>query len=202
MPHFAMRLQSCRPPLEAVVWSQWVTSIRLVSAAWRLLVFEQLSCGLRSLQDVIGSGKGTVGMRVRLNQAGGLVYRHSRASNRLEILMITAKNSTTEWLLPKGDIDEGETPEYTARKEVYEEAGVIARVERRLGSIRYAEGRWVIDLTLFLMQYVGNSRESHERRLKRWVSPANVHRVHHLGRRIRPVVGAAMRALRNRMQAS
>jgi 8-oxo-dGTP pyrophosphatase MutT (NUDIX family) len=41
------------------------------------------------------------------------------------------------WALPKGLIDQGETPAETAVREVYEETGLTTRVERKLGDVRY-----------------------------------------------------------------
>ena len=41
------------------------------------------------------------------------------------------------WSLPKGHIEDGETVEETAVREVREETGIIARVVRPLGSIDY-----------------------------------------------------------------
>jgi 8-oxo-dGTP pyrophosphatase MutT (NUDIX family) len=39
--------------------------------------------------------------------------------------------------LPKGLIDDGESGEQTAVREVFEETGVEGRVERKLGDVRY-----------------------------------------------------------------
>ncbi len=41
------------------------------------------------------------------------------------------------WALPKGLVDEGEKPAETALREGYEETGVRARMETKLGDIRY-----------------------------------------------------------------
>lgn len=41
------------------------------------------------------------------------------------------------WSLPKGHIEEGETPEQAAVREVEEETGIIASVQAPLGSIDY-----------------------------------------------------------------
>ena len=57
------------------------------------------------------------------------------------------------WILPKGIIDSGETPEQTALKEVFEEAGLKGRiVGEPLG--RYQDSKWgsTIDVTVFLME--------------------------------------------------
>ena len=41
------------------------------------------------------------------------------------------------WALPKGIIDQGEKPEQTAVREVAEETGIEARLETKLGDVRY-----------------------------------------------------------------
>ena len=41
------------------------------------------------------------------------------------------------WALPKGAVDPGEDPAATAVREVAEETGVRARLDRKLGDIRY-----------------------------------------------------------------
>ena len=41
------------------------------------------------------------------------------------------------WALPKGAVDPGEDPAMTAVREVAEETGVRARLDRKLGDIRY-----------------------------------------------------------------
>ena len=41
------------------------------------------------------------------------------------------------WVLPKGLVDEGESPADTALREGYEETGVHARLGSKLGDVRY-----------------------------------------------------------------
>jgi len=62
--------------------------------------------------------------------------------------------------LPKGNVDPGEKPEQTARREVLEETGINARLITKLASIRYVYARkWAGGekifkvVTFFLMRY-------------------------------------------------
>ena len=120
-----------------------------------------------------------------LHQAGGVVIRGQK------VLMLTSQRNFSRWLFPKGDIDQGETPEVAARREVHEEAGVVAEPVRLLGSVSYADPPFTIELQLYLMRYVGESGHPYERRLRRWVSLEESVRRHHLGAKIVPVVRAA-----------
>lgn len=74
------------------------------------------------------------------------------------------------WQLPKGWIEEGETPETTAVREVREEAGVDATVIGPLGEIRYqyvshyeeepARVRKLVHV--FLLSYERGSTDDHD----------------------------------------
>lgn len=52
--------------------------------------------------------------------AGGIVYRRNKG--QLEILLIA--DSKHRWTIPKGHIEEGETPKQTAKREIQEETGL------------------------------------------------------------------------------
>jgi len=62
----------------------------------------------------------------RATHAGGVVYRLNRQAP--EVLLVTARRDPSVWVLPKGHIERGESPEQTAVREVFEEAGVDARI--------------------------------------------------------------------------
>jgi 8-oxo-dGTP pyrophosphatase MutT (NUDIX family) len=63
------------------------------------------------------------------------------------------------WALPKGLIDEGERGLETAVREVYEETGLRARGERKLGDVRYVytwDGERIFKVvSFFLLHAVG-----------------------------------------------
>jgi len=57
---------------------------------------------------------------VREPTAGGIVFRHG--AKGVEILLI--QDAKDRWTIPKGHIEEGETAQQTARREIGEEAGL------------------------------------------------------------------------------
>ena len=77
--------------------------------------------------------------RVDEVSAGGLVIDHS-GKNGLLIGRIDHKDASGQrilWSLPKGHIEEGETPEQAALREVAEETGIESTIERALGIIDF-----------------------------------------------------------------
>src|SRR5436309_14705844 len=70
--------------------------------------------------------------------AGGLVYRR-RAGNCTVVLAARRhpESGALFWMLPKGHVEPGETPADAARREVREETGLDAAVERPLGDVTY-----------------------------------------------------------------
>jgi len=58
---------------------------------------------------------------VREPTAGGIVFRRNQ-NGEIEILLI--QDAKNRWTIPKGHIEEGETAQQTARREIGEEAGL------------------------------------------------------------------------------
>lgn len=58
---------------------------------------------------------------VREPTAGGIVFRHND-KKEIEILLI--QDAKDRWTIPKGHIEEGETAQETALREIHEEAGL------------------------------------------------------------------------------
>jgi 8-oxo-dGTP pyrophosphatase MutT (NUDIX family) len=70
----------------------------------------------------------------RARSAGGVVFRRTPAG--VEILLLQHEGG--KWMLPKGTIEAGETPEAVARREVHEEARLAnLAVVGDLGEERY-----------------------------------------------------------------
>ncbi len=91
--------------------------------------------------------------------AGGVLLKDN------EVLLI--KNPSDVWTFPKGNIEEGENPEETAIREVFEETGVKGKIIAPIGEIRYwymREGKKIRKKVIFyLMEYLeGNPNPSWE----------------------------------------
>jgi predicted NUDIX family NTP pyrophosphohydrolase len=74
--------------------------------------------------------------------AGTLLYRHTAGA--LEVLLVHpsgAYNRHKPWSIPKGIPDSGEEPEAAARRETWEETGVIPNGLVSLGTVEYVKSR-------------------------------------------------------------
>ena len=87
----------------------------------------------------------------QLTHAGGVVRR--QLDNRLAFLLVRARRPPHDWVLPKGHIERGETPEQTARREVGEEAGVAADVQRPVGDLTFEVRGEAVRVRYFAMEY-------------------------------------------------
>ena len=74
---------------------------------------------------------------VRETSAGGLVVDRIGAATQAALIGRIDRRGRLEWVLPKGHVEPGETPEQAAVREVREETGLDARVVSMLGPIEY-----------------------------------------------------------------
>ena len=72
--------------------------------------------------------------------AGGVLLRQIRGRTHLAAIRPQGKPDGT-WVLPKGNIDPGESPAETAVREVLEETGVHGRIVEKLGDVKYTYTR-------------------------------------------------------------
>ena len=95
------------------------------------------------------------------SHAGGVVAR--MANGEQQYLLVEARRSPGVWVLPKGHIEPGETPEAAAVREVEEEAGVRAAIVAHAGDSEFAVDGRPVRVIFFLMRYQGEGTRTEER---------------------------------------
>lgn len=108
--------------------------------------------------------------------AGGVVFRQTDSGG--EIAIISARPSR-RWQLPKGLVDEGETAETAALREVREETGVEAELIEKIETVEYwyfgnqkgERVRFHKFVHFFLMKYLAGDTADHDHEVAeaRWV---------------------------------
>lgn len=108
--------------------------------------------------------------------AGGAAFRLSNSGYEIAIISV---NPSRRWQLPKGLIDEGETPEIAALREVREEAGIETELLSKIETIEYwyvgdSRGecvRFHKSVHFFLLKYIEGNVENHDFEVAeaRWV---------------------------------
>jgi len=92
--------------------------------------------------------------------AGGVLVRFVRGRPMLAAIRPQGKPAGV-WALPKGNLDEGESPAETAVREVWEETGVQGRLVEKLGDVRYVytwAGERVFKVVSFYLLRAGRGR--------------------------------------------
>jgi 8-oxo-dGTP pyrophosphatase MutT (NUDIX family) len=106
--------------------------------------------------------------------AGGVVYR--RDAEQIEVVLASRRTRRGElaWGLAKGGIEDDESPEDAAIREVREETGLLAEIESSLGETRYfyvwEDVRIRKTVHFFLMRHTGGDVEDRDDEMEeiRW----------------------------------
>ncbi len=92
--------------------------------------------------------------------AGGIVF-NSRGQ-----VLVTQHSQNKHWSFPKGWIEEGQTVEEAAIREVREEGGVVAEIVDKVGCNKYVytlNGEKIFKVvTYFLMKYISGDPKDHD----------------------------------------
>jgi len=92
--------------------------------------------------------------------AGGVLVRFVRGRPMLAAIRPQGKPAGM-WALPKGNLEEGESPAETALREVWEETGVHGRIVEKLGDVKYVytwAGERVFKVVSFYLLRAGRGR--------------------------------------------
>lgn len=92
--------------------------------------------------------------------AGVVLVRRMRGRWWLAVVRPQGRRAGT-WALPKGIVDEGERPAETALREGFEETGVHATLDAKLGDVRYVytwEGERVFKIVSFFLAHARGGR--------------------------------------------
>jgi 8-oxo-dGTP pyrophosphatase MutT (NUDIX family) len=103
-----------------------------------------------------------------LTHAGAVVFR-KRADQVL--YLVVSSSDGINWVLPKGHIDPGETPEIAALRELEEEAGIVGEIVAPLSTRDFIKGGKEAAVQFFLVREIG-ATESTEDRTVRWEEEA------------------------------
>jgi len=104
---------------------------------------------------------------MRLTHGGGVVFKLTSEGPRY--LLAEASGTRDRWVFPKGHVEDGETGAIAALREVGEEAGVRARLIRRLRPVEHKKEGERISIVYFLMAYAGRTAPLDKRRV-RWLT--------------------------------
>ncbi len=104
-------------------------------------------------------------MSSSLTHAGAIAYR--TRDGRLEFLFVSSSDGSN-WVLPKGHIEAGESAEEAALRELREEAGVEGRIIRAASEAEYRKPKGKrVSVRYYLVCSTG-SAPSREDRTVRW----------------------------------
>ena len=103
-------------------------------------------------------------MTNNLTHAGTVVFRPS--DNR-SLYLVVSSSDGANWVLPKGHIEAGESPEAAALRELKEEAGVMGEILDPLSVQHFKKADKDVAVQYFLVLKVGSTEAAEERTL-RW----------------------------------
>lgn len=102
-----------------------------------------------------------------VEQAGAIVVR--RAGDTLDVLLVRSTRPPHPWLFPKGHIEDGESSEEAAERELLEEAGVTGSLVGRVGDTEFVKRSQRYHVVYYLFEPL-TTGIPHEPRPQKWFS--------------------------------
>lgn len=99
-------------------------------------------------------------------QAGAITIKKDR--NQEFVLLVRSRKDPSHKVLPKGHIEEGETAQIAALRELQEEAGVVGEILGRAGDIEFSRQGSIYHVTYFYCKFIEKSGEGEEGRSPDW----------------------------------
>jgi 8-oxo-dGTP pyrophosphatase MutT (NUDIX family) len=99
-----------------------------------------------------------------LTHAGAVVFRQR---NDQVLYLVVSSSDGLNWVLPKGHIDPGETPETAALRELGEEAGIVGEIVVPLSTRDFIKGGKESAVKFFLVREIGATGSTEDRTV-RW----------------------------------
>ena len=98
-------------------------------------------------------------------QAGAIAFRI--VAEAPQIMLVRAKKTPEHWIFPKGHIEEGETAEIAAARELEEEAGVRGELVGPVGSLEFRFREKDVSVEYHLFAFVSEAPRK-EKRERKW----------------------------------
>ena len=103
---------------------------------------------------------------MKLTHAGGVVFQKKESQT---LYLVISSSDGANWVLPKGHIEQGETPQDTALRELQEETGIIGEIVSELSTQYFKRLDEIIHVQYFLISKLSHS-EAKENRSIKWVN--------------------------------
>ena len=98
-------------------------------------------------------------------QAGAIAFKIVEGAPSL--LLVRARKNPEHWIFPKGHIDEGETAEIAASRELEEEAAISAELVAPVGALEFQSGEELVHVEYFLFRFTADIERTEDREV-RW----------------------------------
>lgn len=105
-----------------------------------------------------------------VRQAGAIAVRGRGPT--AEVFIVRAKKNPSDWIFPKGHIEDGEDAPAAAVRELLEEGGVIGEAADLVGISSFTTGEKLVEVSYYLVRYTADG-EAAELREKRWLTFAS-----------------------------